>query len=383
MATKKKRNTPASRPSATEATPRSRSRSATSTASCAASTCTRTSSSARRPSGGFGFCDVVLRLGRAGRLLRQHAGHRLAARLSRRAGAPRPGHRAPRALGRRRAVLPGRVRQRRRHAASRSARARRSSACCSARREAGLRADGRHGVRVVQLRRDAAELGRQEGRGPRADHAGHVRLLAAAHANQNREFFNALMDDMAAFGVPIEGLHTETGPGVYEVAIAFSEALEQADRAILFKTGAKEIGTRFGIMPSFMAKWSQRTTRAARATSTRACRDGKKQPVLRRQEPRTHEQAVRELPRRPGGLPDGVRADVLAHDQQLQAAGRRLLGAGQADLGHGQPHRQLPRRSPAARRRRGWKRAAPAPTSTPTWRWPRSSPPGCTASRRG
>jgi glutamine synthetase len=72
-----------------------------------------------------------------------------------------------------------------------------------------------------------------------------------------RPFFNALMDDMAAFGVPIEGLHTETGPGVYEAAIAFSGALEQADRAILFKTGAKEIGKQHGVMPSFMAKWAQ------------------------------------------------------------------------------------------------------------------------------
>ncbi|MEQ1515768.1 MAG: hypothetical protein ABL931_04675 [Usitatibacteraceae bacterium] len=74
--------------------------------------------------------------------------------------------------------------------------------------------------------------------------------------NHRREFFAALMDEMPQFGVPIEGLHTETGPGVYEVAIQFSEALEAADRAILFKTGAKEIGSRFGIMPSFMAKWS-------------------------------------------------------------------------------------------------------------------------------
>ena len=39
-------------------------------------------------------------------------------------------------------------------------------------------------------------------------------------------------------------------------AITFSGALEAADRAILFKTGAKEIGKRFGVMPSFMAKWS-------------------------------------------------------------------------------------------------------------------------------
>lgn len=75
--------------------------------------------------------------------------------------------------------------------------------------------------------------------------------------NHKREYFKALMDEMPLFGVPIEGLHTETGPGVYEVAIAFGEALEQADRAILFKTGAKEIGARFGVMPSFMAKWSQ------------------------------------------------------------------------------------------------------------------------------
>ncbi|MEP6790110.1 MAG: glutamine synthetase, partial [Ramlibacter sp.] len=76
--------------------------------------------------------------------------------------------------------------------------------------------------------------------------------------NENREFFNAIMDEMLAFRVPIEGLHTETGPGVYEAALGFSEALEQADRAVLFKTGAKEIGARFGIMPSFMAKWNQK-----------------------------------------------------------------------------------------------------------------------------
>jgi glutamine synthetase len=79
-------------------------------------------------------------------------------------------------------------------------------------------------------------------------------LLRANHA---REFFKALMEEMGAFGVPIEGLHTETGPGVYEAAIQFSGALEAADRALLFKGATKEIGARFGIMPSFMAKWHQ------------------------------------------------------------------------------------------------------------------------------
>ena len=76
-------------------------------------------------------------------------------------------------------------------------------------------------------------------------------------ANENGAFFEALFSEMGAFGVPIEGLHTETGPGVYEAAIQFSAALECADRGVLFKTGAKEIGAQFGIMPSFMAKWSE------------------------------------------------------------------------------------------------------------------------------
>jgi glutamine synthetase len=75
-------------------------------------------------------------------------------------------------------------------------------------------------------------------------------------SNANREYFNALMDQMLLFRVPIEGLHTETGPGVYEAAIQFSDALECADRGVLFKSGAKEIGASYGITPSFMAKWS-------------------------------------------------------------------------------------------------------------------------------
>ena len=69
-------------------------------------------------------------------------------------------------------------------------------------------------------------------------------------------FFNDLFDLMEAFGVPLEGLHTETGPGVYEAAIQYSEILEAADRAVLFKTGVKEIANKHGIVATFMAKWN-------------------------------------------------------------------------------------------------------------------------------
>jgi glutamine synthetase len=72
----------------------------------------------------------------------------------------------------------------------------------------------------------------------------------------SQDFFDAMLTDLRAFGVPIEGLHTETGPGVFEAAILYSTPLESADRAALFKSGVKEIGHRFGILPSFMARWN-------------------------------------------------------------------------------------------------------------------------------
>jgi glutamine synthetase len=75
-------------------------------------------------------------------------------------------------------------------------------------------------------------------------------------AGQNQPYFASLMDQLRGFGVPLEGLHTETGPGVFEAAIAYSDALEAADRAVLFKTAVKEIAHRHGIMASFMAKWN-------------------------------------------------------------------------------------------------------------------------------
>lgn len=70
-------------------------------------------------------------------------------------------------------------------------------------------------------------------------------------------FFNDLFDDLNHFNVPLEGLHTETGPGTYEAAIVYAPIIEAADRAVLFKTAVKEIAYRHGIMATFMAKISE------------------------------------------------------------------------------------------------------------------------------
>ena len=70
-------------------------------------------------------------------------------------------------------------------------------------------------------------------------------------------FFTDLFELLRKFDVPLEGLHTETGPGVLEAAIAHAHLLEAADRAVLFKTAVKEIAYKHGIMATFMAKISE------------------------------------------------------------------------------------------------------------------------------
>jgi len=75
-------------------------------------------------------------------------------------------------------------------------------------------------------------------------------------ASANAELVLDILEALAAFDVPVEGFHTETGPGVYEAAIAVGTGLVAADRAALFKTAVKEIAARHSLTPTFMAKWN-------------------------------------------------------------------------------------------------------------------------------
>ena len=68
--------------------------------------------------------------------------------------------------------------------------------------------------------------------------------------------FQALMRYCEDFRMPLEGLHCETGPGVWEAALAAAEGLEAADRATLFKTFSKIFFQRRDAVATFMAKWS-------------------------------------------------------------------------------------------------------------------------------
>jgi glutamine synthetase len=82
---------------------------------------------------------------------------------------------------------------------------------------------------------------------------GYSMIRSSVHA----DFYRDLIELARRMDFPIEGLHTETGPGVLEAALDHSEALIAADRAALFKTFTKVLAQRRGWMASFMAKWSR------------------------------------------------------------------------------------------------------------------------------
>ncbi|RKF55977.1 Type-1 glutamine synthetase 2 [Erysiphe neolycopersici] len=71
---------------------------------------------------------------------------------------------------------------------------------------------------------------------------------------QNSDYFYDIFNTCEKFNCGIEGWHSESGPGIFEAAISYDEALELADKASLFKYVVKSVASKYGITPCFMAK---------------------------------------------------------------------------------------------------------------------------------
>jgi glutamine synthetase len=81
---------------------------------------------------------------------------------------------------------------------------------------------------------------------------GYSVMRTSAHS----DLAHAILDSAKTMGIELEGFHTETGPGVYETAIRYSDALTAADNAALFKTLVKIVAQKHGLIATFMAKWN-------------------------------------------------------------------------------------------------------------------------------
>ena len=97
----------------------------------------------------------------------------------------------------------------------------------------------------------------------RAKHYSDLRPLnpgyncySISHASIDDDVVGALRRYMDAYGVEIEGYNREHGEGMYEMNLRYVEAMEAADRGMLFKSGSKEVLAQAGAVPTFMAKYS-------------------------------------------------------------------------------------------------------------------------------
>ena len=81
---------------------------------------------------------------------------------------------------------------------------------------------------------------------------GYSMLRSSTHA----DLYHSIMQLSEQMDFPIEGLHTETGPGVMEAALSVCNAADAADKAALFKTFTKVWAQHNEMMATFMAKWS-------------------------------------------------------------------------------------------------------------------------------
>lgn len=70
------------------------------------------------------------------------------------------------------------------------------------------------------------------------------------------ELYKAILALGENMDFPIEGIHSETGPGVIEAALAVDSAQSAADKAALFKTYMKVLAQKNELMATFMAKWT-------------------------------------------------------------------------------------------------------------------------------
>ncbi len=85
--------------------------------------------------------------------------------------------------------------------------------------------------------------------------AGYLEDYHILQTAREEPLVRAIRNGMEGAGVPVEASKGEWGRGQEEINLAYAEALEMADRAALYKHGAKEIAYQHNCSITFMAKY--------------------------------------------------------------------------------------------------------------------------------
>ena len=86
-------------------------------------------------------------------------------------------------------------------------------------------------------------------------HAGwYIQDYHILQTTKEESLVRAIRNGMDGAGIPVEVSKGEWGPGQEEINLKYAEALEMADRHVIYKNGAKEIAFLQGKAVTFMAK---------------------------------------------------------------------------------------------------------------------------------
>jgi len=76
------------------------------------------------------------------------------------------------------------------------------------------------------------------------------------HASIDEPVIGGVCKMLDAYGIEVEAYNREHGAGMYEINLRYTDALQAADRTMLYKSATKEIAAQMGATPTFMAKYA-------------------------------------------------------------------------------------------------------------------------------
>ena len=85
--------------------------------------------------------------------------------------------------------------------------------------------------------------------------AGYISDYSVFRSSMDEWLIGKLRRNLDAAGIEIECSKSEWGHGQQEVNLVYTDALEMADRHVIFKNGVREMAALEGVQASFMAKW--------------------------------------------------------------------------------------------------------------------------------
>ena len=107
-----------------------------------------------------------------------------------------------------------------------------------------------------------------------ADLTPHSQVIEDYHILQTTRdeyVIRAIRNGIDGAGMPVEFSKGEAGRGQHEINLVYADAVEMADRHVIYKNGAKEIAAQHGRVDHVHGQVLDRTRSARRATCTRAC----------------------------------------------------------------------------------------------------------------